>query len=156
MGKLRFTDKDKWKDDWFYELSPYGKLVFLYLQDNVDTAGFMKVSHKRIKDAIGFSKEDSVLAMSEIEEKVLWSNRDDKVFLINFIRHQKNLPLNINNNAHKGIISEIRDSYVEFFDNIDHFENMECLVDGKPINLIKVLSLNNVDFKNFMSGKFRG
>ena len=36
----RFTDTGKWSDSWFIELSPTAKLLFMYICDNCDVAGF--------------------------------------------------------------------------------------------------------------------
>lgn len=38
----RFTDTDKWKDEWYTELSNDYKVIWLYLLDNCDNAGIIK------------------------------------------------------------------------------------------------------------------
>lgn len=50
----RFTDTDKWSDDWFLALSPVMKCVWEYLRDNCDGGtGFMKISFIRMSRDIG-------------------------------------------------------------------------------------------------------
>jgi len=38
----RFTDTDKWKDEWYTELSNDYKVIWQYLLDNCDNAGIIK------------------------------------------------------------------------------------------------------------------
>jgi hypothetical protein len=38
----RFTDTDKWKDEWYTELSNDFKVIWQYLLDNCDNAGIIK------------------------------------------------------------------------------------------------------------------
>jgi len=40
----RVTDTDKWNDTWFNTLSPNAKLLFFFLVENCDNAGFYEVS----------------------------------------------------------------------------------------------------------------
>jgi len=44
----RFTDSNKWGDDFFAELSPKYKLLWLYMLDSCDHAGLFKVVKKNI------------------------------------------------------------------------------------------------------------
>jgi len=44
----RFTDTEKWKDEWFAELSKDHKLIWLYLIDNCTNAGRWKKSFKHL------------------------------------------------------------------------------------------------------------
>ena len=40
----RFTNTDKWSDSWFYGLNNLEKLLFMYLCDNCDIAGFVEIN----------------------------------------------------------------------------------------------------------------
>lgn len=46
MAKNRFTDAEKWKDEWFSNLSNDNKIVWLYLLDDCDHAGIWKKNLK--------------------------------------------------------------------------------------------------------------
>ncbi len=39
----RFTETNKWKDKWFRSLDPLEKVLFIYLIDNCDNAGFIEI-----------------------------------------------------------------------------------------------------------------
>ena len=43
----RYTNTDKWSDCWFSKLKPIEKLLFNYLTDNCDIAGFIELNQKR-------------------------------------------------------------------------------------------------------------
>ena len=49
----RFTDSDKWEDDWFMELSDSYKLAYLYALDRCDSVGVWKPNEKLLKFFIG-------------------------------------------------------------------------------------------------------
>lgn len=99
----RFTDPNKWhKDKWFRKLKPIDKLVFLYLIDNCDIAGFWEKDIDMMAYSIGVDEEDIEGALEGLSKSIIII--DDWVWIKHFIRHQKNLPLNPKNNAHKGII----------------------------------------------------
>ena len=49
----RFTDTNKWNDAWFLELKPSGKLLFNYLCDNCDVAGFIELNPRKWAFDIG-------------------------------------------------------------------------------------------------------
>jgi len=49
----RMTDSTKWNDEWFSELSPNMKLVWLYILDMCDHAGVYKVNLKLLKFQTG-------------------------------------------------------------------------------------------------------
>jgi len=108
----RFTDTEKWKDAWFVELSVNGKMLFIFLCDNCDIAGFYERSDKIMGFFIGMSPEEINDATKEISKSVAY--RDGIYFVKNFIIHQKNYPLNPDNNCHKGIILKL-EKYSETF-----------------------------------------
>lgn len=44
----RFTESEKWKDDWFLSLSNNNKVVWQYLLDNCTTGGIIKLSMQHL------------------------------------------------------------------------------------------------------------
>ena len=122
----RFTETDKWSDKWFRKLSPESKLLFLYLCDNCDIAGFIEKDielwefHTGIRGLLGAYKG----LVRGLEEK------GDVVWIKNFLRHQKNDCINPVNNAHKAILVAI----------MHHPEFIPCIQDHIGVDIADMLS----------------
>ena len=112
---FRFTDTLKWGDSWFVELTKNQKLLFLYLCDNCDIAGFFEVTPKKICIELDFTMADFKGAFKGLERGLIWSADGSVVYLRTFLKNQKNLPLNEANKAHKGILSRFQ-KYAPKFD----------------------------------------
>lgn len=104
----RFSEIDKWKDEWFSSLSPVQKLTFLFLCDNCDNAGFIDLNPRINSFLIGISEEEYIGAVKGLNRGLLGAKNSTLYWIKNFLFHQKNLPLNPDNNAHKQIINLIR------------------------------------------------
>ena len=112
---VKFTNTKKWDDVWFSELTMEDKVMFVYLCDMCDIAGFLEINERLIRFHTGI--EDVRGAVTSLSKSVIY--RDGYIWIMKYIKHQKNLPLNPNNNAHKGIISSMSDrihSFPEIFD----------------------------------------
>lgn len=102
----RMTDTGKWGDSWFRKLSAHGKIVFNYLCDQCDYCGHYELLLDDMARLIGISEQDCKSSLLEIGDRVEWSEDKKSILLINFIRHQRNLPLNSQNKAHVGIVKK--------------------------------------------------
>ena len=111
----RFTAPEKWHDEWFSNLKTLEKLVFLYLVDRCDNAGFFEINKRIDSFLIGLSEEDFLTTLRSLKKTYIASTDGRKIWLKNFLFYQKNLPLNPTNNAHKQIISFIT-SNIKIFD----------------------------------------
>ena len=118
----RYTNTDKWNDAWFVSLNKNQKLLFLYLCDNCDIAGFIEINFKRWQSDLGFNSNEIEGATKGLERGLILSNTNDCYYIKNFLKHQKNIPLNERNNAHLGILKRF-DIYKNKFDinNINDF-----------------------------------
>lgn len=120
----RFTNTEKWTDSWFSNLEQIQMLLFMYLCDNCDIAGFIEVNYKRWANDLNSSVNTIQGALKGLERGLIYSNTNDCIFIKNYIKHQKNLPLNENNKAHLGIIRRF-ELYSEKFDIKDIKEFIE-------------------------------
>lgn len=160
----RFSDTSKWADEWFVDLTPHEKLLFMYLCDNCDIAGFYEVSTRKVTFDIGLSPEDVVGAFKGLQRGYILSTDKKVIFLKNFIKHQKNLPLNGRNKSHKGILSRFENYKSKFLVDLVLLVNNgispEQPPEGKPLergtgngigNGIYTTDINNkgIDFEIF-------
>jgi hypothetical protein len=114
---IRFTDTNKWADTWFVELKAKEKLLFMYLCDVCDVAGFVEVSYRKFSFDLSIPQSDIQEAIKGLSKGLILSRCGDVALLKNFLKHQKNLPLNEFNNAHKGIFKKY-EYYSAKFDNL--------------------------------------
>lgn len=75
----RYTDTDKWNDDWFLDLAPVMKCVWQYLCDNVKGCGDFKLSLRKLSADVGavISREDFDRAFAG---RVVWLS-DDSIWI---------------------------------------------------------------------------
>ena len=106
----RFTNSDKWTDSWFSDLSPHAKLLFIFLYENCDNAGVYEVNKKFMLFLLGFKEDELKEAIREISKAYVKSKNGTKIWLKNFLKHQKLTPLNWKNNAHKQIIMILKEN----------------------------------------------
>ena len=96
----RFTDTNKWRDAWFLDLAPMEKLLWVYLYENCDIAGFYEVCKKRIMFDLGINKSTFEGALKGLDDKIIWSF-DGNIFLKKLPKASKKIfPLRENNKAH--------------------------------------------------------
>ena len=105
---MRFTDEKKWSDKWFRALPPCHKIVWIYICDNCDIAGFYEVDIESISFHTKLNEEDSQGAIKGLMRGYLGAKDSDLIWLKNFLKHQNNNILNSANNCHKGIIKRIQ------------------------------------------------
>jgi hypothetical protein len=143
----RFTNTDKWNDSWFSELKPIEKLLFIYLCDNCDIAGFIEINMKRWSADIDITKSQIEGALKGLERGLIYSELKDCIFIIKFIKHQKNLPINPNNQAHKGIISRFDNYSLKF-----NFEDYNNFIEGANKGLRSPIGNGNGNDPLFKGG----
>jgi hypothetical protein len=102
---IKFTESNKWRDPWFRKLKVGEKLLFLFLCDNCDNAGFYELDLEFMAFSIGVEEEKIKIALTGLERGVVC--RDNWVWIKNYLKHQRNLPLNPGNNSHKQILNII-------------------------------------------------
>lgn len=103
----RFTEPNKWNDEWFSNLKPIEKLIFLYLVDKCDNAGFFEINKRVDSFLIGLTEDEFMTNLRALKKTYVASIDGRKIWIKNYLKYQKNLPLNPDNNAHKQIISFI-------------------------------------------------
>lgn len=120
----RFTVTEKWSDPWFRRLGVNEKLLFMYFCDTCDIAGFVEIDEEQIAFQTGVTLSAISGAIKGLSRGFIV--RDGIGWVKNFIRHQKNMPINPDNNAHKAIINS-------FADHLDAFPEVAELAPNMPL-----------------------
>jgi hypothetical protein len=107
MG-YRLTNADKWTDNWFNGLSPNSKLLFMFLYENCDNSGIYEINKKFMLFLLGFTEEELKGAIHDLKKAYIKSADDSRIWLKNYLKHQKKLPLSNKNNNHRQIIELLK------------------------------------------------
>lgn len=108
----RFTETDKWGDPWFRKLPAAHKLVFIFLIENCNNAGFYEFDLDHVAYLTGMKTEHVEGAMKGLTRA--FRQVEHWVWIKNFLRHQKNDVLNPDNAAHRQIIGLLRGQQERF------------------------------------------
>jgi len=85
--------------------------------------------------------------LGQLSAKLIYSPCGKYAFIRNFIKHQKNLPLNEKNNAHSGIIKRLNENLQLFnFQTINYYFLSPCL--GAKEGLISPYGNGNGNYNN--------
>ena len=117
----RFTQTEKWDDKWFRQLSPNAKVLYWYIWDKCNIAGFWEID----LDGAAFHTKISTKSIGRVFEELArgFLAKGNYVWVRKFLYHQRNLPLNPNNPAHKGIL-KIIDEFKSIFPTVlDEIKN---------------------------------
>jgi hypothetical protein len=120
----RFTVTEKWSDPWFRRLAVNEKLLFMYFCDVCDIAGFVEIDEDQIAFQTGVESSAISGAIEGLNRGFIV--RDGIGWVKNFVRHQKNLPINAENNAHKAIINALAE-------RVALFPEVQELAPDKPL-----------------------
>ena len=130
---VKFTNTKKWDDVWFSELDLKQKVMFIYLCDVCDIAGFYEFNSRLVTLRTGI--EDVRGTVESLSKSVLL--RDKYIFIKKHIKHQKNLPLNIKNKAHIAIIKSI----------IEHEERFPDIYNMLPADVVETIMIFKGDIR---------
>ncbi len=82
----RFTDTDKWKREWFYDLDPKAKLVWIFLLDQCDHCGIWPRNFKILSDLVAFRVDEQMFSDWFKSKIILFDS--DKYFIPSFFEFQ--------------------------------------------------------------------
>lgn len=123
----RFTETEKWNDPWFRKLPGAHKLVFIFLIENCNNAGFYEFDIDHVAYLTALKREHVEGALEALGRGI--KAADGWIWIKNFLRHQKNEDLNHENPAHRNIISLLR-VQIERFKNVEDFEKFVAPYEG--------------------------
>jgi len=143
---------DKWDDPWFRRLKPEEKLMFIYLCEQCDCAGFWEFDDYGASFQTRIPEEkigEIIETLCSPYEGSYKAHRGGKwIWLKNHIKHQQNMPLCPNNNCHKGIVKRLLDH--TDMEEVSIFINENITIDesGSWVTLGRVTSKSNSKSKS--------
>lgn len=123
----RFTETCKWDDPWFRALSGVQKLVFFYVIDRCNNAGFWEKDEELMSFHTKLKLEHIQGAWQGLNRGLVGAG--GWVWVRRFLRHQKNECLNPDNNAHKQIIALIAEQR-DRFSGVPEFDEFLAPIQG--------------------------
>lgn len=127
----RLVETDRWKDIWFVELTPYAKLLLSYLYDNCDEAGFIDVNYPIWETQLKMTREQ-IFASLKLLQPALLSDKKKKIFIVDFLKHQKKLPLIKGQEEAEWIINKLKSNLEKFGDAPGIKNILETYVEYPP------------------------
>lgn len=132
----RLVETDRWKDAWFMDLHPNAKLLLSYLYDNCDEAGFIDLQYSLWVAQLKMEKEFIVTSLKALKSALL-SDTKKKLFIIDFLKHQKKLPLVKGVEESDWIIAKLKNN-LEKFNNAPGITNiLSQITDPYQVNQVK-------------------
>lgn len=152
MAKQRYINTKMWSDNYFSELDPIEKLVFLYLLTNMYTnlCGIYEIPLKNISFDTGIEKQmiEKIIGRFTRDKKIRYI--DWYICIRNFIKNQ-----NMNPSVEKWIEREINEKPKEIVDKVWQIYNLYtgCIQEGTlNLTLTKPKPIGEPE-KNFSSIK---
>lgn len=144
----RYTNTEKWGDAWFSSLTQLEMLLFMYLCDNCDIAGFIEINIKRWAVDLNSTSITINGGLKGLQRGLIYSNDGDCLYIRNFLKHQKNLPLQENNKAHIGIRRRF-----EIYANKFNIQCIEDFIEGATKGVHSPYGNGNGNGKGLGNGK---
>lgn len=139
---VRLVQVNRWKDLFWNDLHPYPKILLCYLYDTADSAGFVDYSSalwltqlkgKTDSRYSEFTKKDLVNALEDLKDKLI-SNGKKKLFIKDFLKHQKKLPLIRGTEESDWIIDKLESNLPKFNNAKEISDILEKVRDKELIN----------------------
>lgn len=145
---LRIVQTTRWRDLFWNELHPYPKILLCYLYDNADDAGFVDYSANlwltQLKGKSNgryseFTKKDLINSLEDLKDKLL-SNGKNRLFIKDFLKHQKKLPLIKGEQESELIIEKLQSNLKKFNDAPEILEllnSVKIKVEEEKVLIVK-------------------
>ena len=131
----RFTDTQKWEDEWFTEMSNDYKIIWIYLLDTCDNAGIWKQNIKLLNFSCGTSI--SLERLAEIFKGRITKIDTDKWIINKFCVYQYGI--DFLNSKNKAVLSAIKKLIIAGLLDVDSNGNYTPLIPFN--NTIDTLSI---------------
>lgn len=113
----RKSDPIRWYSPTFTKLQPNSKVIYWYLIDNCDWAGFVELKKDWMCSFTNMNESDMMASLIELQEEDYISICKGWIFILDFLEEQGNSNLSLKNKAHKPIIERLKFGYSWFKDD---------------------------------------
>lgn len=147
----RYVETNRWQDSWFIELSPYAKLLLSYLYDCCDEIGSIDLNYSVWESQLGMDRKKIYDSLAELQPALI-SDKKKKIFIKDFLKHQKKLPLRKGIEEDDWIILKLQSS-LEKFNNAseilnilnNHITEAQKIKSEEKVNRKKVFVAPNIE-----------
>lgn len=162
-----YTSTAKWDDAWFSELSNDAKVLFYYISEKCNNAGFYEINKKTLLVQTNMNDVRLRECFIEIKKAYIMSSDKTTLWLKNYLKHQRKLPLKDSISNHRQIINmlklkvEDKDKFYKRKEILDLFPNTEKIkrspivkIDNETVESVKRFVKPTVDeVKEYMDLK---
>lgn len=136
----RIIDNNRWNENWWIQLSSDEKLLYQYISDTCDDAGFFEIHLDQMCKMLKFEEKRMRSALNGIRKFFVLSDDKTLLFLQPFLHQQNKLPLRAHNSSHIDIISIIDERLFKFQGNENGLKVITSLL---PSSYNKMLGKGN-------------
>ena len=140
-----YTATNKWDDAWFSNLSNDAKILFYYIMEKCNNAGFYEINKPTMLVQTKMNETRSRECFVEIKKAYVMSIDRQTVWLKNYIKYQRKIPLKEHISNHKQIINILKSN----LENPDKFPNNKDIINIlpesiKPVKEVKTEKVKDV------------
>lgn len=142
------TENEKWKDSWFVSLNPYSKLLLFFLYDNSNHAGFLDVNYEIWEAQLKFPKHIIIESLKDLKQALI-TDKKKKIFIKDFLKNQRKLPLIKGNEESDLIIEKLQSNLKKFNDAPEILEllnSVKSKVEEEKVKSVKKNRTQSVKF----------
>jgi len=117
MMAKRFTDTEKWNEDWFLDLPTTHKLFWDYICDNCNHAGIFKPNKRIFELLIGekINSDNFFKSLNTGKDRIIILP-NGRWYITGFIKFQYGETLNPNNRVHNSILKILNQNDITYSD----------------------------------------
>jgi len=118
----RLVETGRWQDRWFVDLHPNAKLLLSYLYDCCDEIGSIDLNYAIWSAQLNMQRDFIVTSLKALQPALL-SDKKKKLYIKDFLLHQKKLPLTKGVEEDDWIITKLKNN-LEKFNNAPEILNI--------------------------------
>lgn len=111
---IRIGKSEKWNDSFFLNLGVQEKLLFIYLYENCDEAGFFDINFEKMNRETGITNEEIGKCLNNLQKTYLLNQQSTKLWIKKFLLHQNKLPIDLKSTDGNFIKFQLENNMLDF------------------------------------------